>query len=194
MPGPNLGITISRQSDDRMARLIFQAVSGLKDHATGTDAGGPAGQCRKSCRKGAESYIRWTWSVWLATATLRRGLQVGAWIDGPAVTQHLKMKVRAGGAAGRAHQRHALTFGYTIANPHQNRLAVRVAGGIAVPMVDFDGATVAIFVAGKTYYTAAHGLDLRAETAGDVHTLVVGGKARERGGNAPRARGTATTQ
>ena len=97
------------------------------------------------------------------------------------------MQVWTRGAAGRTHQRYFLTLNHTVADPYQYRLAVPIAGGVAVAVIDFDGIPVAFLLAGVAHYAAAHGLDFRTETAGNVHALMKSGMARKRVGTLPEA-------
>src|SRR5690606_20179689 len=64
-------------------------------------------------------------------------------IDLAALVQHLEMQVRAGRAAGVAHERHGLAFLHLVADLHEVLGVVRIAGGVAVPVIDLDHLAVA---------------------------------------------------
>ena len=83
-----------------------------------------------------------------------------------AFTQHLKMKVGAGGAPGGADGGERLAAIHAITDPDQDRLGMGIPGD-DIAMGDFNHEAIAGLRPGMTDHAIAHGMDRRAQARGD---------------------------
>ena len=102
--------------------------------------------------------------------------------------EHLEVQVRAGRAAGFAHQGNGLTFLDLVANGNQVFRVVRVARRIAIAVIDLDHDAVAVAISGPGNDTIGDRHNLGATLAGKVDARVIGRLAGERVGALAKVR------
>ena len=100
--------------------------------------------------------------------------------------QHFEMQVRAGRAAGRADQRDGLALLYGIADADQHALVVRIAGDVAVAVIDLDHVAVAEAILEYVTTPEATATTCAPAGAGEIDAAVEGVTAGERIGAMPK--------
>src|SRR5688572_10588274 len=122
------------------------------------------------------------WAPAFRYAILISGLDVLQRVDRLVVQQNLEVKVRPRGTARVAHAGDDLTPADGVADRHEIVDVVRVAGHVAIAVVDLDELAVAIALAGPDHDARRDGHDLGALAAREIDALVEGVAARERVG------------
>src|SRR5690606_23256560 len=118
----------------------------------------------------------------------RRLLDVGHRIDRLAVAQHLEVQVGPGRAPGVAEPRDDLAALHGVADGDEIRRVVRVAGHVAVAVIDLDELAVTLTRPGPDHDARADRQHLAALAAGKVDPLVERAAAGERIGPLAEAR------
>src|SRR5690606_2438295 len=110
-------------------------------------------------------------------------------VDHPAVFPHLEVHVGAGRAAGGTGLGHFLPGAHQVAGLHHQPRVVRVAGDVAVAVVDLHGLAVAVAGGGEADHAVGHGHDRVADVGVEVDALVELAAAAERVGAPAEAGG-----
>ena len=99
-------------------------------------------------------------------------MNVAGGVDRTAVFVDLVMHVGAGRATAGPHQCHHLALLDDIADLDQVFFVVRVAGGVAPAVIDFDHIAIAVAITRPGHHATGNGDHIGAELAGKVDTLV----------------------